>query len=171
MRRTGRSTPSNSPHSDGCAPVPIPRRLLANPRGVCASRSARCAARTSAGNFAWLAHSDAVILDLRFNPGGIGGFTPALASYFMPEPDAELFYRRTRSERRVYTTDRHAGGVWSAKPLYILISDTTGSAAENLAYTLQQHGRATLVGENSGRGGGHSATMVRLVDGFVLADR
>ena len=129
----------------------------------------RLAGDTLAAAMAWLAHSDAVILDLRFNPGGIGGFTPALASYFMPEPDAELFYRRTRSERRVYTTDRHAGGVWSAKPLYILISDTTGSAAENLAYTLQQHGRATLVGENSGRGGGHSATMVRLVDGFVLA--
>ncbi len=129
----------------------------------------RLARETLAAAMQFVVHADALIVDLRYNPGGIGGFTPAMASYFMPEQGVELFARRTRSERQRYLSDANAGGPWSTKPLYVLISDTTGSAAENLAYTLQQRGRATLVGENSGRGGAHSATLVRLADDFVLA--
>lgn len=115
----------------------------------------------------FLMHVDAIILDLRFNPGGIAGFTPALASYFMPERGLELFRRESTRDSQSYRTDDQAGGRLSTVPLFVLISETTGSAAENLAYTLKNHGRATLVGENSGPGGAHSASLVRLSDGFV----
>ncbi|MFD0408933.1 S41 family peptidase [Kitasatospora sp. NPDC127116] len=41
-----------------------------------------------------------------------------------------------------------------SKPLYVLSSDSTFSAAEELAYDLQQLGRAVVVGERT-RGGAH----------------
>src|SRR3546814_2621954 len=37
-----------------------------------------------------------------------------------------------------------------AVPLYVVVNARTGSAAESFAYTLQQAGRATIVGEASG---------------------
>lgn len=40
------------------------------------------------------------------------------------------------------------------KPLYVLTSASTFSGAEELAYDVQQHGRATIVGERT-RGGAH----------------
>ena len=48
-----------------------------------------------------------------------------------------------------------------SKPIWVLTSSTTFSAAEELAYDLQQLGRATMVGERTG-GGAHPR------DGFKL---
>src|SRR3546814_18373422 len=46
-----------------------------------------------------------------------------------------------------------------AVPLYVVVNARTGSAAESFAYTLQQAGRATLVGEASGGAANTGATV------------
>jgi len=121
---------------------------------------------------AFLGNSDASILDLRGNRGGIGGFTPYMASYFFEEEGKLLFSREMPaydSVSRFYTEKELPAPRLTEQPLYVLIDGFTGSAARNLAYTLQQHGRAALVGEETGVGtaGAHSASIFPLTNGFV----
>jgi hypothetical protein len=118
---------------------------------------------------AFLAHADALVIDLRDVPGGTGGFIPYLMSYFFPAGDMLLFTREfpfadTTLAFRTYA--ELPAPRLADVPLYILTSGMTGSAAENLAYTLQQHGRAAVVGEAT-VGGAHSSSMMLLADGFV----
>lgn len=118
---------------------------------------------------AFLAHTDALVLDLRDTPGGVGGFIPYLMSYFFAEDGKVLFVREWGAEGRVdeYTTAETVGGKRRPDvPLYVLTSSATGSAAENLAFTLKHHGRATIVGETTA-GGGHSARGAPIEGGFL----
>ncbi|MCE7994271.1 MAG: hypothetical protein HEP71_19950 [Roseivirga sp.] len=120
----------------------------------------------------FLTYTDAVILDLRGNRGGIGGFTPYMASYFFPAEKKLLFSRQFPaydSASHFYTAEDLQAPRLVDQDLYVLIDGFTGSAARNLAYTLQQHGRAQLVGESTGVGsaGGHSAGLFALTDGFI----
>ncbi len=121
---------------------------------------------------AFLKHTDALIVDLRSNPGGIGGFIPYFMSYFFAE-ERQLLYSREflawDSTSYHYTHQEIGGDRYTDKPLYVLINTFTGSAATNMAYTLKSFERATLVGENTGAGyrGAHSATILPLKDNFV----
>lgn len=120
----------------------------------------------------FLTYTDAMILDLRGNRGGIGGFTPYMASYFFPAEKKLLFSREFPaydSASHFYTAEDLEAPRMVNQDLYVLIDEFTGSAARNLAYTLQQHSRAQLVGESTGVGsaGGHSAGLFALTDGFI----
>ncbi len=117
----------------------------------------------------FLSNTDAMIIDVRDTPGGVGGFIPYLMSYYFEEPDKVLYTRYFGAEDRTekYHTHKKLGGKRRPDvPLFVLTSRSTGSAAENLSFTLKHHGRAETVGETT-RGGGHSATMVPLIDGFT----
>jgi hypothetical protein len=116
----------------------------------------------------FLAHVDALIIDVRDVPGGVGGFTPYLSSYFFEESGKLLFSREYAwaGETEEFRATDVGGPKRPVTPLWILTSAGTGSAAENLSYTLQQHGRAVTVGEAT-VGGAHSSSLVQLVDGFV----
>ena len=117
---------------------------------------------------AFLGNVDALILDLRQVSGGVGGFTPYVASYFFDAPDITIFSREYAWADRV--TDIKTQDVNGTRrpdlPIWILTGDMTGSAGENLAYSLQQHGKAQVVGRTT-RGAANSSTMSQLVDGFV----
>lgn len=118
---------------------------------------------------AFLAHTDALLIDLRGTPGGVGGFIPYLMSYFFEKGGKLLFEREfayAGRTMRFTTYDELPAPRRPDVPLYILINATTGSAAENLAYTLQQHGRATVMGRAS-MGGAHSSSMMQLAEGFI----
>jgi len=110
----------------------------------------------------------AMIVDLRDNGGGYGQAAETLASYF--------FDQRTRLNDTVYpregvtvegwTTERLDGPRYGQqKPVYILTSRGTFSAAEDFAYALQQQKRALVVGEST-RGGAHPVELFRLSDHF-----
>lgn len=122
---------------------------------------------------AFLTHTDAVILDVRGNPGGVGGFIPYLMSYFFPEDSTYLYRRDFQALGQVhpfYTYKTLPGQRLDHVPLYVLIDPSTGSAARNLAYTLQSFDRALLVGEASGDAGyrgAHSAGVFPLADGLL----
>jgi len=100
-----------------------------------------------------LADADSLILDLRENGGGAAQLIPVLASYLFDEQPVHLYDtldRRLGTRSEAWTAPALTGARFGGrKPVYILTSAGTISAAENLAYTLQKLGRATVVGERT----------------------
>jgi hypothetical protein len=127
-------------------------------------------ADTTAGAMAFLANSEAVILDLRQNSGGQSGGT-LLCSYFLKEEThlSDFYNRPENSTRQVWSYPVAGGGAkFGDKDLYILTSRRTFSAPEALAYDMQALKRATIVGETTG-GGGHGTTVYRITDHFSVS--
>jgi hypothetical protein len=106
------------------------------------------------------ATADALIIDLRNNGGGSSDLIPVLASYLFDESPVHLYdqsSRRDGTRMQAWTNPAVPGKRFGgAKPVYILTSKETFSAAESLAYTLQQLKRARIVGERT-PGGAHGA--------------
>jgi C-terminal processing protease CtpA/Prc len=121
---------------------------------------------TAAGAMAFLANSEAVILDLRENHGGMsgGGF---LCNYFIrDETHLRDFYNRMENTtRQVWSYPVVGGEKFADKDLYILTSRRTFSAPEALAYDTQAIKRATIVGETT-HGGANPTTIFRITDHF-----
>lgn len=112
-----------------------------------------CAA-TLAAALQVLANSDALILDLRRNNGGNPAMVQWLASHFLPPgtPLSSMVSARDKTNDAMKTLAGLPGPQLPSVPLYLLTSRRTFSAAEHLAYDLQQAGRARVVGEASAGG-------------------
>ena len=120
----------------------------------------------------FLGNTDALIIDLRNNPGGIGGFIPYFMSYFFPAEEKLLYSRELSIQpnlQKFFVELKLPNKRLDNIPIYILINKRTGSAAANLAYTMQKHDRAKLVGVTAGKGyiGAHSASPFPLSDNFL----
>lgn len=106
------------------------------------------------------ADAAAIVFDLRENPGGSTDLIPVIASYLFDEQPVHLFDQSNRhlgTYEESWTTPQLTGKRFgSRKPVYILTSRETFSAAENFAYTLQQLKRAKVVGERT-PGAAHGA--------------
>lgn len=87
-----------------------------------------------------------------------------MCSYLFDEPTQLITIsgrdggRTFQSWMLPYVPGSRFGGV---KPIWVLTSSSTFSGGEELAYDLQQHGRATIVGERT-RGGAHPRTGFRI---------
>lgn len=108
-----------------------------------------------------LSHTQALIIDLRANGGGEGLMVQFLGSYFFDAFAAEhiqlngLYDRRQDLLRQYWVFPYVPGRRYLEKPLYLLTSQRTFSAAEEFAYDLQQLKRALVIGETT-RGGAHA---------------
>lgn len=118
----------------------------------------------------FLANADAIIIDLRDNPGGFINLQVFLASYFYGVDPIELLSRYHREGNvtvREWTLRVVPGKRLPYTDLYILTSQRTGSAGEGFAFILQQRKRAKIVGEKtSGAGYGNKETPIG--SGFVF---
>jgi hypothetical protein len=105
----------------------------------------------------FLANSDAVIIDISNNGGGDGNMVQFLCSYFFKEPvHLNSFYNRaTDSTMQSWTNAFVPGKTMYNTDLYVLISDNTGSGAEEFAYNMKTRERATLIGSTT-RGAAHT---------------
>jgi retinol-binding protein 3 len=120
--------------------------------------SPRRAAATADAAMALLADVDALIVDLRFNGGGEGYMVTHLLSYLYADNPVHHLDSRYRDHVDQFWTESHVPGRnLSGIPLYVLTSNGTFSAAEDFAYGLKTHKRATIVGEAT-RGGAHPVT-------------
>ncbi len=131
--------------------------------------AALCGSTASAA-MTFLAGTRALIIDLRENGGGhdIGAL---IASYLFDRRTHldDMWDRYANSTRQSWTQDsvpgRRFGGT---KPIYVLTSAHTFSAAEAFAYDLQALKRATIVGETTA-GGAHPASERRLGEHFAIS--
>jgi uncharacterized protein YdeI (BOF family) len=129
------------------------------------------ARETAAGALAFLSNTDALIIDLRRCPGGAGDMVGFLSSYFFgaePRVLMKMYFRPTDSSVENKTVANVPGRRMTATDLYILTSPLTGSACEAFSYSLQQYGRAKIVGEPTA-GAGYANSLEMIGAGFVLS--
>jgi len=113
-----------------------------------------------------LNHVDALIFDLRDNRGGNGNMAVFLAGFFFDHSEYMFDPREPVTEQN-WTRSPVAGSLLMDKPLYILTSSRTYSAAEQFSYDLKMLKRATLVGETTG-GASHQGVLHNLDDHFAI---
>lgn len=124
-----------------------------------------------AAAFTLVHHTQALILDLRHNRGGSPGTVALICSYLLPPYPAvhlnDLYWRPDDSTRQWWTVPHLSGPRYLQRPVFVLTSSDTFSAAEECAYNLQVLQRATVVGEPTA-GGAHPGQGYRLGDHFWL---
>ncbi|MFI7687702.1 S41 family peptidase [Nonomuraea sp. NPDC049655] len=101
--------------------------------------------------------AQALIVDLRDNRGGDPDTVAFVCSYLLDERTHlnTMHWRGGERGEQSWSLPHVPGARFGgSKPLYVLSSGSTFSAAEELAYDLQQLGRAVVVGEPT-RGGAH----------------
>lgn len=125
-----------------------------------------------AAAFDFLHNTDALIIDLRGNPGGNGGAELFLSylSEGAPYLAAAVHWRRDNRVQEFRTLDMGERSYGTHKPVFVLTSRTTFSAAEGLAYEIQSFKRGVIVGETTGGGANPSggAGLPPLGHGFSV---
>ena len=117
-------------------------------------------------------HADGIILDLRGNPGGLGGMVMGAGGHFVDENLSLGTMRMRESELDFVTNPRRidtSGALVDpyAGPLAILIDNTSASTSEVFAGGLQALGRARIFGQRS-MGAVLPSLMDELPNGDVL---
>jgi C-terminal processing protease CtpA/Prc len=95
-----------------------------------------------------LSRADGLVIDLRENSGGSPEMVKFLAGWLFDRP-AFLWNPRESSKANMWTHSPMAGSGLANKPVWVLTSPRTYSAAEEFAYNLKMLHRATLVGETT----------------------
>jgi hypothetical protein len=132
--------------------------------------SAKDAAATIAAAMTVIAHTDALIIDLRNNGGGDAAAVAQLASYLLDKRTRlnDFYYREGNRLEQRWSLDAVPGLRYGQeKDVYILTSKDTFSAAEDFTYALKNLKRATVVGETTG-GGAHPGNDKRLLPNFSV---
>lgn len=118
-----------------------------------------------------LKESKALIVDLRQNQGGDPEMVQQFISRFYAPTQTvhlnDMYSRLTGDTTRYWTIPNMGGTHFPDQPLYVLISNRTFSAAEELAYDLQALHRAVIVGEASG-GGANAGDNLPVGKRFVI---
>lgn len=119
-----------------------------------------------AAAFSLLENTDALIIDLRENGGGDSPMLSYFSSYFVPSGTLLSTYQFLGGSRyNFYTRETLGAPIYQQLPLYILVSKSTFSAGESLAYTFKHLKRATIIGEVT-KGGANPVNTYSLSHGF-----
>jgi carboxyl-terminal processing protease len=87
-----------------------------------------------------------LILDLRFNPGGLLSSAIAVADLFVTEGRIVSTSGRNSPQR---SWDAHKKGTFTGFPMVVLVNRYSASASEIVAACLQDHDRAVVMGERT----------------------
>lgn len=125
---------------------------------------------TAAAVMNYLAHTDAIIFDLRQNGGGDPAMIQLLTSYLYGEEDHvhlnSFYFRPSDETTQTWTLPYVPGRRNPDAEVFVLTSSYTFSAAEEFTYNLKNLERATIIGETTG-GGAHPGGMQPIADRFV----
>lgn len=97
-------------------------------------------------NEAKQAGAEALIVDVRNNPGGLLEQAISVTSQFLKDGNV-LLEEDAQGRRKAYAVE--SGGVATDLPLVVLINPGSASSAEIFAGAIQDHGRGQLVGETT----------------------
>ncbi len=116
--------------------------------------------------------ADGIVIDLRGNPGGVGGMAMGIAGHFVNEKTTLGTMTTRNTELKFISNPRRstANGERANPfdgPVAILVDGQTGSTSEIFAGGMQAIGRARIFGEAS-LGAALPALMDRLPNGDVL---
>lgn len=130
------------------------------------------AGETCAAAMTFLAHTNALILDLRYNGGGEPAMVALVCSYLFDEGEEvhlnDIYDRPEDATRQYWTLPSVPGKRLGRRPdVYVLTSKRTFSGAEECAYNLKNTKRATIIGETTG-GGAHPGGPRRVNDHFSV---
>jgi hypothetical protein len=115
----------------------------------------------------FLAGGDAAIIDIRRNGGGSPQAVAALTSYFMA-PDTDLVSFQMRGEPSGPSKTQKTAISLAGKPLYVLASNRSASAAEEFATHVSAFGLGSLVGSATA-GAAYRNEFFTLPGGYVLS--
>ncbi len=117
--------------------------------------------------FLFLKNINALIIDVRDNPGGEPDMVQYICSYFFKErTHLNDFYDRHAKTNEYWTEPVPASTIFSTMPIYLLVNRRTGSAAEEFAYDLQNLHRVAIFGETTA-GAAHWVTSNSISNGFI----
>ncbi|MGA2796010.1 MAG: S41 family peptidase [Thermoguttaceae bacterium] len=102
-----------------------------------------------------------LILDLRFNPGGLLNAAIEVSDLFVSEGRIVSTKGRSSPER---SWDAHKPGTFEGFPMVVLVNRISASASEIVAACLQDHHRAVVMGERTW-GKGSVQSLIELEDG------
>ncbi len=102
----------------------------------------------------FVANTRALIIDLRNNGGGGSSIGSVIESFFLPKGTPLLQLKNRAQQQQIDHTVSWLTEPKYTNPLYIIVNKKTFSAAEAVAFSLQQTRRAIIVGQPSG-GGAH----------------
>ena len=124
---------------------------------------------TAVAAMGFLANSDALIIDLRDDHGGSPQMVALICSYLFDEPTHldDQYGRGNALTEQLWTLPYFPGKQFLDKPVYVLVSRQTFSAAEEFAFDLKNLKRATVVGETTG-GGANSVSPHRIDGHFII---
>ena len=133
------------------------------------------AGAVAAAAMQFLAHTSALIIDLRHNRGGSASMVALLTSYLLPPYPAlhltDLQWPQKdgieNSPQQSWTLPYVEGPRYLDKLVYLLIGPESFSAAEEFAYNLKHLKRAVIVGETTA-GGANPGAGFRLHDHFWM---
>lgn len=100
----------------------------------------------------FLANTDALIIDLRYNGGGNSDMVNLFISHFFgaqPVYLGDIYSREDNSTQQTRTLPYVPGKRYVGKDVYVLTSKRTASGAEAVAYTLKNQKRATIIGDTT----------------------
>ena len=112
-----------------------------------------------------VAGSDGLVIDLRRCRGGSPSMVAFVCSYLFGAEPIHLndIYHRVPDYTQQFWTHSFVPGprYGTQRPVAVLTSGFTFSGGEELAWDLQEHGRATLIGETT-RGGAHPVDRIQV---------
>lgn len=102
-----------------------------------------------------------LILDLRWNPGGLLTSAIEIADFFVPDGRIVSTAGRNAPERK---WEAKKEGTFEGFPIAVLVNHSSASASEILSACLQDHKRAVVIGERTW-GKGSVQNIIELEDG------
>ncbi len=110
---------------------------------------------------------DALILDLRNNPGGLLDSAVNIADMFVPKNKLLVTTKGREGEQSYTFKSRRKPLLAEEVPIVVMVNQGSASGAEILAAVLQDYKRAVLIGQKT-FGKGSVQTIIPLVDGSAL---